>query len=247
MRVALAFALALPLAGCAGVERTWRPDVFGPGRTIAVVSICYDQRLLAMRDSEDLPYREADANAARGSADLIVAAAKRRLLDTLASTGPFVLMPEERVLPALRSALVAERRPPCVPAPGYAGPRTPSEASALARQLGADVGITVWMYFGVQMTGVEYASDAAGSARGRVLFWVAAVDRDGRVVWRDIATGGSRTTFWSRWSTLDEDRLFVPLQEAAAEATDRLVSRLRERVGRRATSSPPDPTRSGGG
>src|SRR6266498_4012012 len=140
MRVALAFMLVLPFSGCAGVDRTWRPDAFGPGRTMAVVSLCYDQRLLAMRDSEEVPYREKDANAARGSADLILADAKRRVIDTLASTGLFALMPEERVLAALRSDLVAERPSRCVPAPGYPGPRTRTEMSATARQLGVDAG-----------------------------------------------------------------------------------------------------------
>src|SRR6266545_1136337 len=105
MRVALAFMLVLPFAGCAGVDRMWRPDAFGPGRTMAVVSIAYDPRLLPMRDGDEVPYRRDDANVVRGSSRGAFQDAAPRVLEALARTELFALMPEERVLPAFSREL----------------------------------------------------------------------------------------------------------------------------------------------
>lgn len=232
MRLPLAFVLVLAIAGCAGVERTWRPDAFGPGRTMAVVSIGYDPRLLPMRDRDDVPYRRDDANVVRGSSRRAFEDAGPRVLEALGRTDLFALVPQDRVLPALSRDLFVHAPPHLDLAPGYPPPRPQNEAAAIARQLGVDAVINVVAFFGTETTRLDYGFDEVGTVRAMVTLSVAAVDREGRRIWRDVVTGTSRTPFWSRRSTLDEERLFGPLQEAAVDATARLVSRLREQVGR---------------
>jgi hypothetical protein len=232
MRSALAVALLLPIAGCAGAERTWRPDAFGSGRTMAVASIACDPRLLPMRDGDEVPYRRDDANVMQGSSRAVFQEAASRVLEALARTELFALMPAERVLPALPRELFVRAPPHVELAPGYPPPRPSSEASAFARQLGVDAVLNVAMFFGADTTRLDYGFDEVGAVRAMVTLSVVAVDREGRRIWRDVVIGRSRSSFVARRSALDGERLFVPLQEAAAEATDRLVSRLREQVRR---------------
>lgn len=232
MRAALAFALSLSLLGCAGVKRTWRPEAFGPRRTMAVVSIDYDPRLLPMLDRDEVPYRQEDAKVVRGSARGIFGDTMPCVLDALAKTELFVLLPEERVVPALPRELFVTNPTNLETAPGYPPPRPARELAPVARELGVDGVVSLGMFFGYYAILLDYGFDAVGTIHGQVVYSVAAFDGGGRMVWRDVVSGRSRGSLWSRWSTLEGDRLFPLLQEAAAEATDRLVSRLREHVQR---------------
>jgi hypothetical protein len=226
--IPLAVAAWTGIAGCAGDRRTWKRDAFRPGSTLAVVSVCYDPRLLAMPDSDELPYREPDANVVRGSAEPIVGATKDRLLEALASAELFTVAPEKAVLPALGPELERTPSPGCTRAPGYPAPAVPNDAPALARRLGADAVLNLGMYFGARMTGVSFAGDAVGAAHAEVVLSVEATDRDGRVVWRDVVKGSAEAASFARWKKLDGAQLLEPLQDAAGKAAGRLVARLRD-------------------
>ncbi len=230
--IALAVAFLASMAGCVGGERTWRREAFSEGRTMAIVSVSYDPRILPVRGRDAVPYRQKDANVVRGSARDIFADTLPRVLDALGGTRVFALVPEDQVIRAFPRELFVTAPPDMEMAKGYPPPRPPRELAPLARQLGVDAVINLGVFFGYDATLLDYGLDSVGAVHADVVFSVAAVDRSGRVVWRDVVSGRSRTPVSGRRSTLDGERLFGSLQEAAVEATSRLVSRLREHVQR---------------
>lgn len=248
-RAALA-ALALLLAGCAAPVITGAPDVsktaFGEKKRFAVVTIASYKNFTGGRALLDAFKSPDDVPGANSQP--IIDRLTPRVMNTLAHSGHFALLPESRVL-ANRSYRVAAEDPRVASglfkadlnvAHGYRYFAEPEKFAWLARELGVDGVIAVQVQFSVgeENMGGSIKGLSLGAKRylARASATAIAYDQKGAVVWKDQTEKEADPADTRAVVVLDTSTLtgadFAKLQPSAIEvgsqAVEVLVGRLED-------------------
>lgn len=232
---------ALLLAGSVGCAMTRvTPDAFGPAKTYAVVSIV------------TLPDMGHGASQGSTLSGMVKAASKESgytntsgkifketvplILKELQRSKHFRLMPEDKVL---RSAAYAKRAgsptkifwTTMVPAAGYKYFATEEDLSGLARDLKVDGVITVMVTYNYRMKGVGlFGLLALGKQYGTTRITVSAMDRQGRVVWKDNVEKESDEGIGALGESANFTKLHPLLIQSSKNAVTHLVARFENKL-----------------
>jgi hypothetical protein len=150
-----------------------RPDAFDKGQKGAVLSILAQPRITA--------WAAAGSTGPELDAAPVVAELRPVVMEALAKSGHFSLVPEAKVLAAKGYAAQPDARDPAgfLSPPGYKPVRKEELYPTLAKEVGADMGMAVAL-------SLMYRVEDGAAA---VIVSVGAIDLKGRGVWKGGATG----------------------------------------------------------
>jgi hypothetical protein len=224
------------LAGC--MRPAWRPDAFGPGRRMAVVTISSGPKVEYVSETRTLSSFFTMAAGARYSDDARPYLEETRplVLKALGATGKFALVPEKAVLASGPYRATAEDDPSYVTrtlqtAKGYKFLKEESKLAALARGLHVDGALAVRFEYGYGMNGVHALGlISAGVLVARTTVMIGAYDGRGQLVWVDYITVTSDGSIPTVGEAANFDRLHPLILEATRKGIDALMQRLAEHV-----------------
>ncbi len=198
--VAVAVFLGLVVGGCAPRAITGKAkvnqDAFGGQKKFAVVTIAADKKFRGEKGMFQM-FKKTE-NIAGGNTQPIIDKLKPKVLETLAKSDHFKLVPESRVLKSKvykemeednRMQKVLFISVPINVAEDYKYFSKPEKFGQLARELGVDGVISIQMGFSI--TSSKAALNVQGVSLGRKSYSAVAsvsalaYDREGKVIWKD--------------------------------------------------------------
>ncbi len=219
---------ALALEACA-LGRTVRPEAFGPGKPMAVVTVYSPSKVVISSASPGLGlpgYSQAYSREELAETAAVFADTKAAVLRALASSRHFRLVPEQAVLSSGVYAASHAGDPNrlgvlrLVTPPGYKLLLDEAQVRAVARGVGARGGIIVRVDHHCSW------GDQAGTVVGNVGVAIGAIDRAGQTIWMAHESERSDISAPAGPAGVDLHALRLSLAQSAERATRKILSGL---------------------
>ncbi len=243
----LALMAAVALNACVIIPSSYETQAFGKAKKFAVVSIAASPEISSGSGTgsgigftvSGLIKAASDESGYSNDADKILADTAPLILKDLGNNRHYTLVPVKTVL-GHKAYRAAEAEDPSIPlgfgkkwlsAPGYKYLKSEDKLGKLARELNVDAVVAVTVHYSAGFTGAQVAGLVAGGTHsGKVMLTVYAVDRNGKVVWKDGADASSDNSIGGIGESVNYTRLHPLLIEATRGATKKLMENVNSKV-----------------
>jgi hypothetical protein len=222
------------LTGCVISPKSFREDAFGKKKRFAVVTIVSSQKITGNSGSGSVTGIVKAIGKKRGytgDAAKVFKASVPIIMKELKKSRHFTLVPENQIIRSKRYKAL-EGDPPkllwfkMLVAKGYKY-FGKAKFKKVAKELRLDGAINVSLNYGYGFTGVNIAGIISGGYhKAEVLLTIYAVDRDGRIVWRETVRIISDKKLPAIGESVDFVKLNPLLMQATRKAAREIVKRL---------------------
>ncbi|TAM44187.1 MAG: hypothetical protein EPN55_11450 [Gammaproteobacteria bacterium] len=243
----LALMAAVALSACVIIPSSYETQAFGKSKKFAVVSVFASPEISSGSGTgsgigftvSGLIKAVSDESGYHNDADKILADTSPQILKDIGSSRHYTLVPARTVLDhkAYRAAEAEDTGIPLgfgkkwLVAPGYKFIKSEDKLGKLARELNVDAVMVVTLHYSAGFTGAQVGGLVAGGTHsGKVMLTVYAVDRNGKVVWKDGADASSDNSIGGIGESVNFTRLHPLLIEATRNATKKLMENVNSKV-----------------
>jgi len=238
---------ALALGACAIIPSSYESQAFGKSKKFAVVSVAASPEIHSGSGTgsgigytlSGLIKAVSDESGYSNDADKVLAATAPVILKELGNNRHYTLVPTRTVL-GHKAYRAAEAEDPGIPlsfgkkwlsAPGYKYLKSEDRLGRLARELNVDAVVAVTVHYSAGFTGAQVGGVVSGGVHhGKVMLTVYAVDRNGRMIWKDGADARSDNSIGGIGESVNYTRLHPLLIEATRNATKKLMENVNSKV-----------------
>jgi hypothetical protein len=246
-KVVSALALALGLSACLVAMSSYKPEAFGRGKTFAVVSIAGAPEITVpgagpsgMGSTLSGMVKAASSDSGySNSADMVFAEAVPAALKELEKSRQFRLATGTWVTQhkAYRAAQGDEPKvmwSRMLVYKGYKYFGSEAKLQQLARDLNVDAVVMMTVSFSAPFSGVGAAGlVAAGTHSAQTTITLAAIDRDGNVVWKDAVQETSKDSIGSFGESANFAKLQPMFIDSTRSASRKLLDNLNTKLASR--------------
>lgn len=244
----LALATAVvALNACVIIPSSYETQAFGKAKKFAVVSVAATPEISSGSGTgsgigftvSGLIKAASDESGYHNDADKILAETAPLILKELGNNRHYTLVPAKTVLghKAYRAAEAEDTSMTLgfgkkwLVAPGYKYFKSEDRLAKLARELNVDAVVVVNVNYSAGFTGAQAMGVIAGGVHhGKAMVMVYAVDRNGRVIWKDGGNASSDNSIGGVGESVNFTRLHPLLIEATRNATKKLMENVNSKV-----------------
>ena len=238
----LALVAAFALGACAIIPSSYETQAFGKSKKFAVVSVSATPEINSGSGTgsgigftlSGLIKAASDESGYNGDADKILAETAPLILKDLGNNRHYTLVPAKTVLnhKAYRAAegedtsITLGFGKKWLVAPGYKYIKSEDKLAKLARDLNVDAVMVVTVNYSAGFTGAQAMGVIAGGVHhGKAMVNVYAVNRDGKIIWKDGGDASSDNSIGGVGESVNFTRLHPLLIEATRSATKKLMEK----------------------
>ncbi len=243
----VAILAAMALNACVIIPSSYETQAFGKSKKFAVVSVAASPEISSGSGTgwgmghtvSGLIKAVSDESGYHSDAGKILADTAPLILKDLGNNRHYTLVPTRTVLghKAYRTTEAEDTSIPLgfgkkwLTAPGYKYLKSEDRLGKLARELNVDAVMVVTVHYAAGFTGGQVGGlIAAGTHSGKVMLTVYAVDRNGKVVWKDGGDASSDNSIGGVGESVNFTRLHPLLIEATRKATKTLMEKMDSKV-----------------
>lgn len=238
---------ALALGACVIVPSSYETQAFGKSKKFAVVSVAATPEISSGSGTgsgigftlSGLVKAASDESGYSNDADKILADTAPLILKELGNYRHYTLVPAKTVL-AHKAYRTAEAEDTSMTlgfgkkwlvAPGYKYFKSEDKLGRLARELNVDAVMVVNVNYSAGFTGAQVGGIISGGVHnGKAMVTVYAVNRDGRVIWKDGGDASSENSIGGVGESVNFTRLHPLLVEATRSATKKLMEKMGSKI-----------------
>lgn len=238
----LALVAAFALSACVIIPSSYETQAFGKSKKFAVVSISATPEINSGSGTgsgigftlSGLVKAASDESGYNSDANKILTETAPLILKDLGGNRHYTLVPAKTVL-SHKAYRAAEGEDTSITlgfgkkwlvAPGYKYIRSEDKLAKLARDLNVDAVVVVTVNYSAGFTGAQAMGVIAGGVHhGKAMVMVYAVNRDGKIIWKDGGDASSDNSIGGIGESVNFTRLHPLLIEATRNATKKLMER----------------------
>lgn len=242
-----ALTAVVALNACVIIPSSYETQAFGKARKFAVVSVSASPEVGSGSGTgsgigytvSGLIKAVSNESGYSNDADKILADTAPLILKELGSNRHYTLVPAKTVL-GHKAYRAAEAEDTAIPlgfgkkwlvAPGYKYFKSEDRLAKLARELNVDAVMVVNVNYSAGFTGAQAMGVIAGGVHhGKAMVTVYAVNRDGKVIWKDGGDASSDNSIGGVGESVNFTRLHPLLVEATRKATRALMEKVDSKV-----------------
>lgn len=237
-----AFMAAFALNACVIIPSSYESQAFGKTKKFAVVSVSATPEINSGSGTgsgigftlSGLVKAASDESGYNSDANKILADTAPLILKDLGNNRHYTLVPAKTVLnhKAYRAAegedtsMTLGFGKKWLVAPGYKYIKSEDKLAKLARDLNVDAVVVVTVSYSAGFTGAQAMGVIAGGVHhGKAMVNVYAVNRDGKIIWKDGGDASSDNSIGGVGESVNFTRLHPLLIEATRSATKKLMEK----------------------